>query len=140
TSTVLDALDRALTVVEPGTSVEGELLARRVQARSEARDVDGALADADRYLRSGQRSRIVEVQRTASRIALTTRGCAAAAPYLEALVTDGSAEDHVMLASCVAATDQDRARALAREGLAPDAVVDPGWAAWAAAFVQEGSR
>lgn len=133
---VLETLDFGLERAEAGSPVEGELLARRLQVRAAAGATDDALADADRYLASGQRSRVGEVLGTAGRVALAAKGCEAALPYLRQLEATGTAEDLVVLASCVAPTDAGAASALVRAALgrADAAQMDPAWRNWAASF------
>lgn len=133
---VIATIDRGLAVAEPGSAVEGELLARRVRANSEANLVEQVLADADRYLASADPSRRVEVLRAASRIAYRERGCVAALPYLTPLEAEGTAEDRVVLAACL----PDRAVALTRAALASGEPLEAGWRQWAESIAQGGSR
>jgi ferric-dicitrate binding protein FerR (iron transport regulator) len=136
---VLEALDQGLGAVEAGSAVEGELLARRLGVRAEAGDVEGALADAERYLAAAHASRRSEVRASAARLALGAGGCGAAMTWLEPLRTDGTPEDRVILASCVAAHDPDEARALAAGALSEDAAsIDAGWRAWAEGLLAGG--
>ena len=133
---VLEALDRGLSQAASGSPVEGELLARRVEARAQAGDVDGALADAERYVAGGHTARRTEVQGVAARLAMGAGGCGRALVWLEPLRTAGTAEDRVMLASCVA--DPAEARTLVLGALAePDARIEPGWRAWAETLVDD---
>lgn len=131
---VLATVDRGLAVAEAGSAAEGELLARRVRAGTEANRVGDVLADADRYLASADRGRRVEVLRAASRLAYRERGCAAALPYLAPLEAEGSAEDRVVLAACLPA----RQDALLRAALASGEPIEPGWRAWAASQLAGG--
>ncbi len=134
---VLETLDLGLAAAEPGSAVRGELLARRVRSRALAGRTAEALADADTYLASGWTERRDEVLASAARLALAS-GCGAARVYLEPLEATGTAEDHVLLASCLAEADPARAEALARDALASGEGIDPGWRAWAEGLLGEG--
>jgi ferric-dicitrate binding protein FerR (iron transport regulator) len=135
---ILDALDRGLSAASPGSAVEGELLARRIDLRAGLAPTASVLADAERYLAGSDRPRATEVRRTASRLALADGGCPAALRWLEPLEATGTAEDRVVLASCLADADPARARALAAAALRSGEPVDPDWRAWAERFVAEG--
>lgn len=137
TETLLETLDLGLARAVPGSAVEGELLARRVRARADRGEVGAALEDADRYLTAEPRSRADEVLQTAARLALTVRGCADAVLYLRRLEATGSAEDRILLASCLATDDPARARALVQASLGSGEPIDPAWATWARSFVGE---
>ncbi len=113
----LQTLDAGLARAEEGSQVAGELLWRRMLVREELGDIEGLLADADRYLHSPG-ARQVEVQRYAGWKALSMGGgCSQALPYLSALEHTGSAEDRVLLAECVAEAQPKHARTLLDDAL-----------------------
>lgn len=130
---VIATVDRGLSLADPGSAVEGELLARRVRAGSDANRVDDVRADAERYLSSNGGSRRVEVLRAVSRLLYRERGCTEALPYLQALETDGGAEDRVVLAACV----PERSVALASAALASGEPLSDEWRSWAQSVVDE---
>jgi hypothetical protein len=139
TELVLATLDRGLAVAERGTSTEGELLARRVRVRASMGQVQEAVADAERYLASGERSRRAEVARTLGRM-LLPGGCEQALQWLLLVGEEGTAEDDVVLASCLLPSEPERARQLAKDALASGEPLDPAWKAWADQLVNGGGR
>lgn len=112
---ILHTLDIGLELAEAGTTEHGELLARRVSALTDLGERNKALADADAYLQAGHTTRKVEVQQSASRLALD-HGCDRAMPYLEPLQETGSAEDRVYYAECL--TDSARAIEILKAAIA----------------------
>ncbi len=113
---VLDALDRGLAVASEGSIVASELFARRMQVHLDAGRLDAAVSDGRASLQSDT-SRAVEIRTNLGRTLLTVRGCAAARPWLEALGSEGSPIDRVLLAECLATTEPDRASELLRGAL-----------------------
>ncbi|MEQ1564283.1 MAG: FecR domain-containing protein [Myxococcota bacterium] len=131
---VLDSVDLGLARAELGSAIEGELLARRIELRADAGSLEGVLSDVDRYLAVAGRPREADVRRIAARLVLPT-GCDRALPYLRPLGRSGTAEDRVVLASCLAASSPAEARQLALDALRSTEPVDPAWRAWAESFV-----
>jgi hypothetical protein len=136
---VLATLDRGLQVAEGGSATEGELLARRVSVRASMGQVQGAVADAERYLASGDRSRQAEVARTVGR-SLLAGGCEQALRWLSLVGDEGTAEDDVVLASCLLPSEPERARQLASEALQSGQPLEPAWKDWAHELVSGGGR
>ncbi|MEN0065979.1 MAG: FecR domain-containing protein [Myxococcota bacterium] len=127
TQAIGPTLDRGLALAEG--PVRGELLARRMRLRAGKGDVDGALADATAYLASPS-GRDTEILRFAGWLSLEYKGCAEARPWLDKLHAKGSAQDTVLLAECLAATDPERARQMLIMAMP---TLDGEWSARAAA-------
>jgi hypothetical protein len=106
-----DTLDRGIAVAADG-AILGELLVRRMQLNADEGEVDDALHDAERYLRMDETARREQVQRFAGWLALGSKGCDAATPWLSALHESGSGPETVLLAECLSTTNPERARTL----------------------------
>ncbi len=113
----IDVINLGLEIAKDGSTEQGELLARRSGVLITSNDLKGALADAEAYLSGGHTARKVEVQQSAARLALY-ENCDRAMRHLEPLRETGNAEDAVLLAECLMATDPADARALFTEALA----------------------
>ena len=84
-----DTLNRGISVAADGP-ILGELLVRRMQLNADEGKVDDALQDAERYLQMDETARREQVQRFAGWLALGSKGCDAATPWLSALHEAGS--------------------------------------------------
>ncbi|MFZ5477981.1 MAG: FecR domain-containing protein [Myxococcota bacterium] len=107
---VLDAAERGLAAgAKGGTRHELQLL--RVEMLIAAGRPADALAAAEAYLAEGTSLRRTEVRRMAAYTAMTTGGCAAALPHLQALVDgDATGPELVQFADCILDSRPDDAR------------------------------
>ncbi|NCG17600.1 MAG: hypothetical protein GWP91_01105 [Rhodobacterales bacterium] len=127
---VLQTLNRGLSIADSDAAVYGELLVRRMQLHAAHGPAVAAFVDADRYLALGQQARTSDVLRLAGRLALSSDGCDRAERYLAPLSVQGTAEDQLMWASCLAARDLPAAKALAQRALERDEAIDANWKTW----------
>ena len=127
---VLATLNRGLSIADSDAAVYGELLVRRMQLHAAQGPVVAAFADADRYLALGQQARTADVLRLAGRLALSSDGCDRAQLYLSPLSVQGTAEDQLMWASCLAGHDLPAAKVLAQRALERGETVDTNWKTW----------
>lgn len=127
---VLKTLNRGLSIADADAAVYGELLVRRMKLHATHGPPVAAFADADRYLALGQQARTSEVLRLVGRLALASDGCDRAQLYLQPLAGQGTAEDQLMWASCLAERDLPAARALAAQALNRGEAMDSSWKSW----------
>jgi len=121
----LETLDRAAPFVPSDSDpAAGELLAHRVRALQDAGRLDDALATAERYLEAGHEARRVALLGFVARRRYDAAGCAAQTLLERAVAEGGPGPEALLLASCLVATDPERARELLRTS-AP--VVDGSW-------------
>lgn len=111
-----DTLDRGIALAEPGSSIESELLYRRMHVHGDIHDSAGVIADALDYL-EGNGSRTTEVQQYAAWTALAAEGCEVALPLLSQLELTGTPADRVLLAECLLTQQPARAQGLLADAL-----------------------
>jgi hypothetical protein len=114
---VLRVVDRGLARSAPDDPVHGELEVLRIQTLARAGQHAAAREAAERRLARGADHRAREVRQIAARAAMTTGGCAAAQPHLEALAVMGDGAALVLLGDCVRDEDPGQARSLLERAL-----------------------
>ncbi len=126
----LETLDRADALAANDAPAAGELLAHRVRALEDADRLDEAAAAAERYLAQGYPARRGALLGFVARHRYAREGCEALPRLEEAVAALGPGGEALLLASCLVATDPDRARALV------DASAEQVDASWAEALQQ----
>jgi len=127
---VLDTLARGLDAAVPGSSTEGELLARRLEQEARGGDAASAQGTATAYVAGGHTLRLDTVARTAARLATQDARCDEAAAWLARLDAP-PLDDRLGLARCwTDRGDLERAEALLRSARGAGEPLPESWLRW----------